>query len=228
MMNSEHHNDACETPPDSVADPGLRRLLLPFSQHAQRPTATPAEVPPSTDEPLPAFMALAEYIRQSSLREELVARSTLAEPPFALTPEQAAQQLAEIQASEACTDIRCIAQDEEAYYYSGRSISDNYARILACIRHQDICRTVAESVRFECRTYPRPYQLRMLQLAPYNLDNATIDSALAAIARTDEFRDIHTVLASNGTVYLYSDRFMSSGKAQGLCEWLEVEQYENP
>ncbi len=34
--------------------------------------------------------------------------------------------------------------------------------------------------------------------------------------------------ASNGAIYLYSDRYMSVGKAQGLCEWIEVEQYENP
>jgi hypothetical protein len=42
------------------------------------------------------------------------------------------------------------------------------------------------------------------------------------------YQDIKRVHASNGELYLYSDRTMTHPAAQGLCQWLEVGQYANP
>lgn len=68
----------------------------------------------------------------------------------------------------------------------------------------------------------------MLALHPYGFDDDKIASTLRFLADTEAYQDIHQVEASNGAIYLYSDRYMSVGKAQGLYEWIEVEQYENP
>ncbi len=34
--------------------------------------------------------------------------------------------------------------------------------------------------------------------------------------------------SSTAVLYLFSERFMTYGKAYGLCEWFEVEQFQNP
>ena len=39
-------------------------------------------------------------------------------------------------------------------------------------------------------------------------------------------QDIKSVEASNGARYLFSDTYMVLGYAKGLCEWVEVGQFE--
>ncbi|RBW34178.1 hypothetical protein B9M91_17510 [Escherichia coli] len=43
-----------------------------------------------------------------------------------------------------------------------------------------------------------------------------------------EYADIRQVESSTAVLYLFSERFMTYGKAYGLCEWFEVEQFQNP
>ena len=92
----------------------------------------------------------------------------------------------------------------------------------------DICRAIAEAVRFDCQTYPRPYKVAMLAQPPYHFEPEQVTAALTAMETHPDYADIRAVESSNAEPYLFSERFMSYGKAYGLCEWLEVEQYQNP
>ncbi|MCL2897782.1 YdhW family putative oxidoreductase system protein [Brenneria tiliae] len=211
---------------DSLPDLTKRRLLLPLSQ--QTPAADNDVATDEVSEPQAPFLAVAEYIRRRSAAGELVNEGEFQQTPYSLDEETVSQLFEQIGASEACADILSVSNDKERYYYSDRSISHNYARILIFTHEQDICKTIADTVRFECQTYPRPYKVQMLRLPPYSFDRQKIDEAMRFFERSAEFQDIRPIAASNGEPYLFSERFMSYGKAKGLCEWIEVEQYENP
>ncbi|RLM20719.1 hypothetical protein BIY29_14735 [Brenneria alni] len=203
-----------------MPDLSKRRLLLPLSPREQ----TADEV----TEPKAPFLAVADYIRQCSAAGELVNIQCFQQAPYALDVQAIKGLFEQINASETCTDILSIGSDEERYYYSDRSMSHNYARILVFTHQPDVCKTIADTVRFECQTYPRPYKVQMLRFPPYAFDQEKIDGAVRFFEQSDEFQDIRLVAASNGEPYLFSERFMSYGKAKGLCEWIEVEQYDNP
>lgn len=119
-----------------------------------------------------------------------------------------------------------LSQDD--YYYSTQAMSENYAAMSLQVVEQDICRAIAHAVRFECQTYPRPYKVAMLMQAPYYFQEAQIEAAIAAMDVAPEYADIRQVESSTAVLYLFSERFMTYGKAYGLCEWFEVEQFQNP
>lgn len=97
-------------------------------------------------------------------------------------------------------------------------MSENYAAMSLQVVEQDICRAIAHAVRFECQTYPRPYKVAMLMQAPYYFQEAQIEAAIAAMDVAPEYADIRQVESSTAVLYLFSERFMTYGKAYGL--WL--------
>lgn len=107
-------------------------------------------------------------------------------------------------------------------------MSTNYANMCVLVMEKDVCKTIAHAVRFECETYPRPYKVAMLTQEPYRFSSEEVDAALVAIETHPDYADIRRVSSSNDVEYLFSERFMSFGKAYGLCEWLEVERFQNP
>ena len=125
-------------------------------------------------------------------------------------------------------DIACLTGSKDDYYYSTQAMSENYAAMSLQVVEQDICRAIAHAVRFECQTYPRPYKVAMLMQAPYYFREAQIEAAIAAMDVAPEYADIRQVESSTAVLYLFSERFMTYGKAYGLCEWFEVEQFQNP
>ena len=96
-------------------------------------------------------------------------------------------------------------------------MSENYAAMSFQVVEQDICRAIAHAVRFECQTYPRPYKVAMLMQAPYYFQEAQIEAAIAAMDVAPEYADIRQVESSTAVLYLFSERFMTYGKAYGLA-----------
>ncbi|MEB7935690.1 YdhW family putative oxidoreductase system protein [Escherichia whittamii] len=178
-------------------------------------------------EPEPAEI-LAEFIRQHSTAGQLVARAVFLSPPYSVAEEDLAALLESIRQSPDFADIACMTGSQDDYYYSTQTMSENYAAMSLQVVEQDICRAIAHAVRFECQTYPRPYKVAMLTQAPYYYQGAQIEAALAAMDIAPEYADIRQVTSSTDVLYLFSERFMSYGKAYGLCEWFEVEQFQNP
>ncbi|EOY4716061.1 YdhW family putative oxidoreductase system protein [Shigella flexneri] len=154
-------------------------------------------------EPEPAEI-LAEFIRQHSAAGQLVARTVFLSPPYS------------------------VAEEELSVLLESIKQNGDYAAMSLQVVEQDICRAIAHAVRFECQTYPRPYKVAMLMQAPYYFQEAQIEAAIAAMDVAPEYADIRQVESSTAVLYLFSERFMTYGKAYGLCEWFEVEQFQNP
>lgn len=183
---------------------------------------------PQVQEPASPESIVADFIRQHSASGQLVARSVFLLPPYSV-PETDLSALLDVLGEDANgADITCVQGAEEAYFYSTQTMTANYADMCVQVVENDICRAIAEAVRFDCRTYPRPYKVAMLTQPPYRFESQQIAAALTAMETHPDYADIRTVESSNAEPYLFSERFMSYGKAYGLCEWLEVEQYQNP
>ncbi|OCF80179.1 hypothetical protein AS299_12190, partial [Citrobacter freundii] len=183
---------------------------------------------PQVQEPASPESIVADFIRQHSASGQLVARSVFLLPPYSV-PETDLSALLDVLGQDANgADITCVQGAEEAYFYSTQTMTANYADMCVQVVENDICRAIAEAVRFDCRTYPRPYKVAMLTQPPYRFESQQIAAALTTMDTHPDYADIRTVESSNAEPYLFSERFMSYGKAYGLCEWLEVEQYQNP
>ncbi|HCB1915984.1 TPA: YdhW family putative oxidoreductase system protein [Citrobacter braakii] len=207
--------------PDEV-DSRKRQWLQAFHPPVEQMNA------PQVQEPASPELIVADFIRQHSASGQLVARSVFLLPPYSV-PETDLSALLDVLGQDANgADITCVQGAEEAYFYSMQTMTANYADMCVQVVENDICRAIAEAVRFDCRTYPRPYKVAMLTQPPYRFESQQIAAALTAMETHPDYADIRTVESSNAEPYLFSERFMSYGKAYGLCEWLEVEQYQNP
>ena len=210
-----------ETFPDEV-DSRKRQWLQAFHPPVEQMNT------PQVQEPASPESIVADFIRQHSASGQLVARSVFLLPPYSV-PETDLSALLDVLGQDANgADITCVQGAEEAYFYSTQTMTANYADMCVQVVENDICRAIAEAVRFDCRTYPRPYKVAMLTQPPYSFESQQITTALTAMETHPDYADIRTVESSNAEPYLFSERFMSYGKAYGLCEWLEVEQYQNP
>ncbi|EMP6173752.1 YdhW family putative oxidoreductase system protein [Citrobacter amalonaticus] len=171
---------------------------------------------------------MADFIRQHSANGQLVARELFLQPPYSVEEAALTPLLDTLKEGLAGEDIACVQGSEDEYYYSTQTMTANYAGMCVQVVEKDICRAIALAVRFDCQTYPRPYKIAMLAQSPYGFAPEQIEAALAAIETHPDYADIRPVSSSNDVPYLFSERFMSYGKAYGLCEWLEVEQFQNP
>lgn len=237
-MNKQ--NASASIPPDIAhltdieaeqPDISRRRWLLPLSESgvglSSNIEADNAEDIETKQPELTAEQHLANAIRQCSKEGELLSISTLSEAPYLLNKEEI-MQLREALKSDEFVDITHVSLEGEEYFYSDKFMSDNYAQLQLLNRHADICTAIAGIVRFECETYPRPLKQSMLMSEPFEYVASEIEDALVLMKTHPDFQDIQQIYASNNAPYLFSNTLMSYGKARGLTEWLEVEQYENP
>lgn len=210
-----------EALPDEV-DSQKRHWLQAFHPPVEQVAA------PQVQEPASPESIVADFIRQHSASGQLVGRSMFLQPPYSV-PENDLSVLLDALCQDAINaDITRVQGAEDVYFYSTQTMTANYAGMCVQVVENDICRAIAEAVRFDGRTYPRPYKVAMLTQPPYSFEFQQITAALTAMETHPDYADIRTVESSNAEPYLFSERFMSYGKAYGLCEWLEVEQYQNP
>ena len=221
MTNVSNVLAPVEALPDEV-DSQKRHWLQAFHPSVKQVTA------PQVQDPASPESIVADFIRQHSASGQLVGRSVFLQPPYSV-PETDLSVLLDVLCQDAINaDITRVQGAEDVYFYSTQTMTANYADMCVQVVENDICRAIAEAVRFDGRTYPRPYKVAMLTQPPYSFESQQITAALTAMETHPDYADIRTVESSNAEPYLFSERFMSYGKAYGLCEWLEVEQYQNP
>lgn len=155
---------------------------------------------------------LADEIRFRTRQEELTSAGEL----LALR-EDAQALLEQMRDLESCADISKIAGQRDTYYYSSTWMTDNYARIAMLVRDKDWPRTIAEMVRFNCKTYPSATPYEYFTRPPYLLTMPQIERALTALFRSEDYRDIVRIEASNGSPYLYSTTYFTERYAKALA-----------
>lgn len=125
-------------------------------------------------------------------------------------------------------DIVLLRCGEECYLYSDRFMSRSFAETAARIASGDPVRIVAESVRYDSATYPRPTPAAAFTGPPYGLTADQVQDALAAIAVEERYADVRTVRASDGSLFLFSADHIDPDRAAAMAERLAVGQFDNP
>lgn len=160
---------------------------------------------------------LAEYIRERSRAAQLTARKALeAEEP------QLDEMLEEVHGLESCADIRSVKGSKDEYFYSDEIMANNYAMIAMLVLEKDLARTVAQMVRFNCKTYPSPTPLYHFMRSPYNYTKPQLEQALRVLKRGEDTQDIKTVVSFNDVLYMYSSDIMSERYAKALADGNEA------
>ncbi|WP_407536716.1 hypothetical protein [Cetobacterium somerae] len=169
---------------------------------------------------------LAQSIREASKLGKLISKYELEREPLKIKASKIERVIEELKSSEKTKDIDIIRGKTEVYFYSKDYISNTYRDVLFNLKEKNIQEVIIDLVRKESQLYPRPTSLEIFKLSPFNRDD--IEDLIDEIIKNKEYIDIKIVEASNGAKYLFSDTYMIFGHAKGLCEWVEVGQFENP
>lgn len=160
---------------------------------------------------------LAEYIRIRTHGTQLTAYQALA-----AEIENLDELLVELSQDETCADIVSVKGKKDRYYYSGSSMSDNYAMIASLVEEKNLTVTIAEMVRFNCKTYPAPTPFTYFERSPYAATKAQISRAIDVLGQQPENADIQVFTNNVGQKFFYSTELMSLKYAKALAD---VEEY---
>ncbi|MDO5407104.1 MAG: hypothetical protein Q4F28_07235 [Eubacteriales bacterium] len=168
---------------------------------------------PEKPQELTRAQHFAEFIRLRSGAAQLTAYQTLK-----AEDEEIDQIIEELREDESCQDVKTIKGNRDVYFYSVNRMSDNYAMIAMYVEEKDLVETIAQMVRFNCKTYPAPTPLTYFENHPYFYTQAQIERAVSLLVEKETYRDVHPLTNSEGTKYLYSDLTMSEVYAKALIE----------
>ena len=125
-------------------------------------------------------------------------------------------------------DVRVVIEAPELSFYSERYMTSRYAHLLVLAATGDRVAALADCVRDESRTYPRPMRATSLCNPPFEFSPGEIGDLFAAAKMRPEYADLATVSASNGDVYYYSREHLSDRYAARLAERRSVDRWMNP
>lgn len=168
------------------------------------------------------------FIRDKSFEGKVCNAEDFLEEPFLLDIDEVLNNIKELKTREDFKDIYTIKGESAIYLFSEKYVTHNYANMLVMVEERDLLKLIAESVRNESKTYPRPTTIKLFTLRPFNLSKEDIEHVLEELKKREEYGDIKETKTSNGVLYLYSDKYMTKAHAASLAEWVEVERYENP
>ncbi len=132
------------------------------------------------------------------------------------------------QESTGTADIVLLREGARAILYSERHMTRAYAEAAACAACGDIRYAIAQTVRGESRTYPRPTPLALFGEAPFLLSKEILDEAVEAMLTDPDYGDIRRIQASDGSGFLFSSVHMDPAHAESLAEWMAVGHMRNP
>ncbi len=125
-------------------------------------------------------------------------------------------------------DLHELRLDDSArYYYSSQDMTQGYASMLLQ-KQGDPARLLAEVVRENSVSYPRPVPLDMFTHPPFDLTREQVLDSLERMSGREEYRDIASTTTSASTIFLYSTLYLEPEHASMLAEWFDVGQGENP
>lgn len=208
-------NEPCESSPE-----GEKPQLVDFLESLPEVEDSFPPFPQEEEQPAPVektyAQLLADFIRERSQGGLLTGKSHLE------TEDQDLEALlTELAADETCEDITTIAGNKDIYYYSTLHMTGNYASIIMLVEEKDMPRTIAEMVRFNCKTYPSSTPEEYFTRHPYFMTKPQIERALASMPGSAEYQDIKRVKAFNGADYLYSSLSFSDKYGKAMADFGE-------
>ena len=189
--------------------PDVEDPFPPFPEEEE----APEEAPPTPTQ------VLAGYITRRTETAELTPKKLLQKEI-----ENADEMLEAMEADETCKRIAKIQGEKDVYYYDTELMTANYAMIAMLIADKDVLRTIAEMVRWNCKTYPSPTPVDYFTRHPYYLTKVQMEQALSKLPKDEKYADIKTFVSGKGVTYLFSEKVMSDRYARSLASFAEDEE----
>lgn len=123
--------------------------------------------------------------------------------------------------------VKLYPEGEKPLFFSSQFMSESYAKMLLQIELNPLL-LIAELVRENSVTYPRPVPVDIFRESPFNLTQEEILECLRQMGNQEEYQDIVQTTTSIGTIFLYSNLHLDPGYASMLAEWVDVGQVNNP
>jgi len=131
-------------------------------------------------------------------------------------------------AAQGIEDIAALRRDGRSYFYSEPHMTRGYAEMAALAASNDPLQAIAETVRSDSLTYPRPTPVAVFMEPPFSISAESVSAALDRLAADARFRDVRPVTASDGSRFLFSSNHLDPARAASMAEWLAVGRRENP
>ena len=164
------------------------------------------------------WSATSDKIRQAAKNGKFVRLSELC-TEFELDREVMLAVIAEMKAQEGYDDLYCYEGTKEIYYYVYPKIAHNYVRNCALAESDDIERIVAEVVRYESKTYPRPTCTEAFGRFPYRYTSHQVKVALERMLPNAEYADLKTYTSKvQQKLYIYSTQYLDVKRAEFLAD----------
>ncbi len=171
---------------------------------------------------------IADFIRENSSNGKLTKQEDLYLEPINLSDNSIVETLQALTSDPEYNDIVQRKGKERSYMYSTKRMTENYADMVFRVEEKELLRLLVDTVRYESRIYPRPTTISLFSAKPFNFNEQQTQELLKQVIEKDEYSDILEIRASNGSLYLYSRKYMTKDHAVALTEWIEVEQYQTP
>ena len=189
----------------------------------------------ATDEAVERIVAeetqnrIVDLIRyDSKKRIRLTAVTSLCEKFPDLEPARVQQYAGAILNGSKHQDIHRVAGPSGVeYLYSIDFMTETYAHLLARVEAKDPEALIAETVREESRIYPRPTRVGLFYAPVFQLQEYQMETVVESVLARDDCKDIKKIVAPNGALYLYSDRYLNQALAERYVQWEEVEKFKN-
>ena len=167
---------------------------------------------------------IARITRDNSRRAKITVCENFKEEPMSLSEEKLNENLEKLKSEEVYEDIRVLRGSAGVYLFSDKFMTIQYAKIMAQIEDKDLYKLIAERVRDDSETYPRPTKAAVFLYEPYEFSREEFEKLMENMKEKEEYKDIKSVTASNGVPYLYSSKYLEDDHAVALTEWIEVLQ----
>lgn len=167
------------------------------------------------------------YIRENSSLGNFIKYDDFFAEPINLIEEDKKMFFEKLFSSEEYKDIAELKGKSERYFYSTIEMNENYAKLKYNLEEKNLYNMVADRIRNDSKRYPKTTNSNVFLNDPYYLKKDELQELYKQLKNMDEYKDIKESIASNGTICMYSDKFISQSYADALTEYQEVTRMES-
>ena len=162
----------------------------------------------------------AEAVREQGGEEQFLTLSDLCAWQE-MDRDEAAGMMRELMDQEEYRDICVYEGAKNLYYYTYPTLAHNYVKNVALAQEDDLPHTIAETVRYESKIYPRATAIDTFSKFPYHYTEIQIRRTLERMTEQPEYADIETYVSGKQQLYIFSTRHLSRAYATTLVEMSE-------
>jgi len=164
---------------------------------------------------------IVQWIRSRSQQGQLTKTAELLQETEIPSRELLNKELEALASKGTATDLQWIDGQDERYFFSTKTMVPGYAAILARQEDRDLAGMIADTVRNDSKTYPRPTPIRVFQREPFRLAEDELADVLEQMKRQEEYADIQRITASTGAAYLFSEDYLKPVRARTMVKLAE-------